>query len=275
MTNILISEDISCLGQVSMTASLPVLAGFGFNPVVLPTAILSSHTGYLGNTFLDMSTQLPEMLAQWRYLQLNFDAVYLGYLGHSALDFWLTNIAEFSKSLILLDPAMADHGKLYRGLDAVYVEKMRQLAEHADILTPNLTEARLLLDLSCEQADSIEEAKELASKLAEVFKLKQVVITGIELDELIAVVGWDRGNAWQLMRPKTGRSFFGTGDLFASCLLGALLKGMDLHAACALAADFIIEAIAKTGRQDHRLGPNANLALPWLIKRVNNERERL
>lgn len=125
MTNILISEDISCLGQVSMTASLPVLAGFGFNPVVLPTAILSSHTGYLGNTFLDMSTQLPEMLAQWRYLQLNFDAVYLGYLGHSALDFWLTNIAEFSKSLILLDPAMADHGKLYRGLDAVYVEKMR------------------------------------------------------------------------------------------------------------------------------------------------------
>lgn len=144
---LLISQDLSCLGQVSLSVALPILGACGYQPDVLPTAILSTHTGGFGdNTFLNLSSEMSKIIAHWQDQKIDFENLYLGYLGKEAIDFWIDHISNFKVSKVLLDPAMADSGKLYRGLNLDYVAKMRVLANFATILTPNLTEACLLLD---------------------------------------------------------------------------------------------------------------------------------
>ena len=143
---VLISQDLSCMGQVSLSVALPILGACGLKPTVLPTTILSTHTGGFGNnTYLDLSHEMTQITKHWQELDISFKAAYLGYLGENALDFWLQNKELLSQKIILIDPAMADHGKMYRGLSQQYIEKMRQLVTKATILTPNMTEAAFLL----------------------------------------------------------------------------------------------------------------------------------
>ncbi len=171
---LLISQDLSCLGQVSLSVALPILGACGYQPDVLPTAILSTHTGGFGNnTFLALNNEMSKIIAHWQDEKITFKNLYLGYLGRNAIDFWIEHISDFRNTdlLILLDPAMADSGKLYSGLDIEYVEKMRELAKRATILTPNLTEACLLLNKEYRNF-SINEIKEIAGELNEKFKLR-------------------------------------------------------------------------------------------------------
>lgn len=167
---------------------------------------------------------------------------------------------------------MADSGKLYHGLDTDYVTKMRILAKSATILTPNLTEACLLLGKNYRDF-SINEIKKLALELKERFKLKEVVITGILMKEKIKMVGVSANEqVFVIENEKVGRSFFGTGDMFASSLLVAILAGYSLKEGVKIAATFIKMAIEVTDlTQDKRLGPNYAGALPWLM---NKSRER-
>ena len=270
---ILVSQDLSCLGQVSLSVALPILGACGYQPDVLPTAILSTHTGGFGdNTFLNLNSEMSKIIANWRDQKIDFKNLYLGYLGKEAIDFWLSHISDFKDSNVLLDPAMADSGKLYHGLDTDYVTKMRILAKSATILTPNLTEACLLLGKNyCDF--SINEIKKLALELKERFKLKEVVITGILMKEKIKMVGVSANDqVFVIENEKVGRSFFGTGDMFASSLLVAILAGYSLKEGVEIAATFIKMAIEVTDlTQDKRLGPNYAGALPWLM---NKSRER-
>ena len=270
---ILVSQDLSCLGQVSLSVALPILGACGYQPDVLPTAILSTHTGGFGdNTFLNLNSEMSKIIAHWRDQKIDFKNLYLGYLGKEAIDFWLSHISDFKDSNVLLDPAMADSGKLYHGLDTDYVTKMRILAKSATILTPNLTEACLLLGKNyCDF--SINEIKKLALELKERFKLKEVVITGILMKEKIKMVGVSANDqVFVIENEKVGRSFFDTGDMFASSLLVAILAGYSLKEGVEIAATFIKMAIEVTDlTQDKRLGPNYAGALPWLM---NKSRER-
>lgn len=270
---ILVSQDLSCLGQVSLSVALPILGACGYQPDVLPTAILSTHTGGFGdNTFLNLNSEMSKIIAHWRDQKIDFKNLYLGYLGKEAIDFWLSHISDFKDSNVLLDPAMADSGKLYHGLDTDYVTKMRILAKSATILTPNLTEACLLLEKNYRDF-SINEIKKLALELKERFKLKEVVITGILMKEKIKMVGVSANDqVFVIENEKVGRSFFGTGDMFASSLLVAILAGYSLKEGVEIAATFIKMAIEVTDlTQDKRLGPNYAGALPWLM---NKSRER-
>lgn len=270
---ILVSQDLSCLGQVSLSVALPILGACGYQPDVLPTAILSTHTGGFGdNTFLNLNSEMSKIIAHWRDQKIDFKNLYLGYLGKEAIDFWLSHISDFKDSNVLLDPAMADSGKLYHGLDTDYVTKMRILAKSATILTPNLTEACLLLGKNY-RGFSINEIKKLALELKERFKLKEVVITGILMKEKIKMVGVSANDqVFVIENEKVGRSFFGTGDMFASSLLVAILAGYSLKEGVEIAATFIKMAIEVTDlTQDKRLGPNYAGALPWLM---NKSRER-
>lgn len=277
---VLISQDLSCFGQVSMELALPIIGSCGYQTSILPTALLSTHTGGFGkNTFLDLSNEMAKIASHWQDLNLSFDAIYLGYLGSGAIDFWIDNIVNFNSegNIILLDPAMADHGKLYSGFDETYVEKMQELASNATILTPNMTEALLLLDKDPKQVkdSSLAFAKKVAKQLSKKFKIEQIIITGIALsDKIIGIVGYDHGNLWTIKRNKISRSFFGTGDMFASSLLAAYLSNHDLKLASQLAAEFIETAINHTDeRQDSRLGPNYSAGLMRLVEKlsVNNE----
>ena len=276
--SILISQDLSCAGQVSMAVALPILGALGFNPMILPTAILSTHTGGFGkNTYLDLSSEMEKIIAHWETIPLSFSAIYLGYLGNNPLDILLKKIDTLSpNAFFLLDPVMGDHGKMYRGFNENYAHQMQQLVKKADLITPNVTEAQLLLDKECttgvlSSASALTLAKELNNK----FKNKQILLTGIpKPDGKIGIVGVDNisQEIWQLETPKIGSSFFGTGDIFASVLLGALLHGNTLKEAAERAMHFISNTIKKNMQLncvDPHFGLDYSLELPVLLKQLN------
>lgn len=272
---LLISQDLSCLGQVSLSVALPILGACGYQPNVLPTAILSTHTGgFDNNTFLALNNEMSRIVAHWQDEKISFTNLYLGYLGKGAIDFWIEHLSDFrNSSVILLDPAMADSGKLYNGLDIEYVVKMCELAKRATILTPNLTEACLLLNKEYRNF-SINEIKEIAVELKEKFKLDGLVITGIFLENKVKMVGLvNDSKIFVIENEKIARSFFGTGDMFASSLLAGILAGYSLKESVQIAGDFVKLAIKKTDlRQDKRLGPNYAGALSWLMNKVEGKR---
>ncbi len=272
---LLISQDLSCLGQVSPSVALPILGACGYQPDILPTAILSTHTGGFGNnTFLALNNEMSRIVAHWQEEKISFANLYLGYLGKGAIDFWIERISDFrNTNLILLDPAMADSGKLYSGLDIEYVVKMRELARQATILTPNLTETCLLLNKEYRNF-SINEIKKIAVELKEKFKLDSLVITGISLENKVKMVGLaNNSEIFVIENEKIARSFFGTGDMFASSLLAGILAGYSLKESAQIAGDFVKLAIEKTDlRQDKRLGPNYAGALSWLMNKMEGKR---
>ncbi|MDE7051260.1 MAG: pyridoxamine kinase [Lactobacillus sp.] len=271
---LLISQDLSCLGQVSLSVALPILGACGYQPNVLPTAILSTHTGGFGdNTFLNLNSEMNKIIAHWQEQNIYFENLYLGYLGKGAIDFWMQHISTFKNSRVLFDPAMADEGKLYRGLDADYVTKMRILANFATILTPNLTEACLLLNKKYRNF-SINEIEELALELKKKFDLNEVLITGIPMQDKIKIVGVSSNDkTFVIENDRVERSFFGTGDMFASSLLAAILAGYSLKESSQVAATFVKMAIKATDlTQDKRLGPNYAGALSWLMKKVEEKK---
>lgn len=270
---VLVSQDLSCAGQVSLSAALPVLGACGLSPTVLPTAILSTHTGGFGeNTFLSLNNEMAKIMAHWQKVGFDFSAVYLGYLGKSALDFWTEKISYFKQKnkLILIDPVMGDHGQLYRGIDENYVIKMRNLVKSATILTPNMTEAAFLLGKKA-TSNSLKTATEFAAELSSQFGVPNVIITGISLNkEKIAEVGITANHSWSLIQKKLPGNYFGTGDLFASAFFAAVMHKENLEKACSIAADFVAQAIRETPKQDSRLGPNYAAALSDLLKRWSN-----
>lgn len=271
---LLISQDLSCLGQVSLSVALPILGACGYQPDILPTAILSTHTGGFGdNTFLNLDSEMSKIVTHWQEQNIYFENLYLGYLGKGAIDFLLQHISDFKDSKVLFDPAMADSGKLYRGLDVDYVTKMRMLANFATILTPNLTEACLLLDRKY-QNFSTNEIKELSLELKKKFNLNEVLITGISMQDKIKIVGVSsRDKTFVIENDRVERSFFGTGDMFASSLLAAILAGYSLKDSSQVAATFVKMAIKATDlTQDKRLGPNYAGALSWLMKKVEEKK---
>lgn len=266
---VLISQDLSCAGQVSSSVALPILGASGARPTILPTALLSTHTGFKDNTYLDLSNEMLKIMDHWQKIDLSFDAIYLGYLGKDALDVWLKNIERVknAEQVVLIDPAMADHGKMYRGLDEQYVEKMRQLASKATILTPNITEAAFLLGENLPE-NSLKRAQELAEKLSHKFAITNVIITGITLSkDKIGEVGITEGKSWSLVQEKMPGNFFGTGDMFASAFLAAVMHGKDLEKSCAIAAEFVRLAIVNTD-QSPLFGPNYAAGLPWLLNEL-------
>lgn len=270
---VLISQDLSCMGQVSLSVALPILGACGLKPTVLPTAILSTHTGGFGNnTYLDLSHEMTQITKHWQELDISFKAAYLGYLGENALDFLLQNKELLSQKIILIDPTMADHGKMYRGLSQQYIEKMRQLVTKATILTPNMTEAAFLLGKKAEE-NTIQTATSLAQELSTKFDIPNVIITGIDLsDEKIGEVGITEGKEWSLTQRRLPGSFFGTGDIFTSVFLAAFMHQYSLKESCSIAADFVERAILNTTKQDPRLGPNYAAGLSWLLEKVGNRK---
>ncbi|MGQ5708764.1 pyridoxamine kinase [Lactobacillus sp. PSON] len=269
MKSVLISQDLSCVGQVSSEVALPILAACGYQVGLLPTAILSTHTGGFGNnTYLDLSEEMKKITNHWHDAGIDFSAIYLGYLGGGAIDFWLNELEVVDNQFILIDPVMGDHGKLYSGMNNEYVEKMRQLVKQATILTPNLTEAMYLLNkkISLDNVD-LAQARELAEELIEKFALSKVIITGIPLNNKIGIVGVEDKRAWSILEDKLSGSFFGTGDMFASSFLAGVLAKKGLKESAQIAGEFVKIAIKNTPNdQDRRFGPNYAAGLSYLME---------
>lgn len=243
-------HDLSCFGRCSLTIALPVLSAMGCQCCPLPTALLSAHTGFPGNTFLDLTVEMGRIAEHWAAMDLQFDAIYSGFLGSAdQVDTVARFFDTFKKSdtAVIVDPVMGDHGTAYRTCTPELCRGMRVLAENSDVITPNLTEAALLLDRPYEeirQADAYEVVRRLS-----LGGRRSVVLTGYSSEPgQTGTLCFDRdsGESKAVQTPREPQDFSGTGDLFASVLAGGVAKGVPLFQAAQAAADFVRDCIART-----------------------------
>ena len=243
-------HDLSCFGRCSLTIALPVLSAMGCQCCPLPTALLSAHTGFPGNTFLDLTVEMGRIADHWAAMDLQFDAIYSGFLGSAdQVDTVARFFDTFKKSdtAVIVDPVMGDHGTAYRTCTPELCRGMRVLAENSDVITPNLTEAALLLDRPYEeirQADAYEVVRRLS-----LGGRRSVVLTGYSSEPgQTGTLCFDRdsGESKAVQTPREPQDFSGTGDLFASVLAGGVAKGVPLFQAAQAAADFVRDCIART-----------------------------
>ena len=250
-------QDISCVGQCSTTVALPIISACGSECAILPSAVLSTHTaGFTGYTVRDLSGDFPAIFAHWKKEGIGFDAIYTGYLGsEDQIDYILDFYHSFSeRPLLVVDPAMADNGHLYPAFDMDYVKAMRKLCAEADILLPNQTEYDFLFG---------EMGKEMTLK-----KGAHIVLTGASKREGftgVEVTGPE--GVYYYEHEKLPEDRHGTGDVYSSCFVGALMKGKSINDAARIAADFTLECVRKAqGDDEHFYGVRFELELPGLIR---------
>ena len=245
-------HDLSGFGRCSLAVIIPVLSAMGMQVCAVPTAVLSSHTGGLGEVAMrDLTDYLPDALAHYLRLGLEFECIYSGFLGsQSQIDHCLAFFKSYPDALAVVDPVMGDHGKAYRTVTPDMRSRMHELVRVADVITPNLTETCMLLgDEYRHEPMTRTQAKSMLTRLAAIGP-KQIVITGVELasGEKLANVGYDveRSAFWCVPCDYVPASYPGTGDLFAALLTGALLSGDSLPLAINRAARFVSMAIKTT-----------------------------
>ena len=242
---ILTIQDISCVGQCSLTVALPVLSACGHETCVLPTALMSTHTGGFGKpAIVPLSNALPEIVEHWKENGITFDLILTGYLGSISAIHTAMEIMETMRSpggVCVVDPAMADHGRLYSGIDGDYVREMKQLCDRAHVILPNLTEAALLSGMPYE--DRTDEA--YARRLLESLPNERVILTGVG-EENTGLLLRDGGTIRRYAHPRLPGRYSGTGDLFAAAFTGALAAEKDLYESAKIAADFTCRCIEYT-----------------------------
>ncbi len=250
MKRIVTLQDISCVGRCSITVALPILSAMGVECGILPTAVLSTHTMFKTFTVKDLSDQIEPISDAWEKEGITFDGIYTGYLASGSqcrqvCDFF----GRFGRpdNLILVDPAMADNGKLYAAFDSSFPAEMAKVCAHADIILPNITEASLLTDLPYRTEYGPDYIEALSEKLLEL-GCKTAVITGVSYEpDQLGVTYLDRsGKKFSYFTRRCPQSYHGTGDLYSSTVLGGLMRGLSLGDSLALAADFVVACIEAT-----------------------------
>ena len=277
MKRIVTVQDISCVGKCSLTVALPIISAMGTEAAVLPTAVLSTHTMFKGFTFCDLTDEIEPIVAHWKKENMDFDAVYTGYLG-SARQISLTKdlISKFkgANTLVLVDPAMADGGRMYTGFEKSFALEMATLCSVADIIVPNLTEASFMLgeEYVAEGYDE-EYIKDMLKKLT-ALGCKTAVITGVSFEkDKLGVMSYDSesGEYFSYFRERIPESFHGTGDVFASTFLGALMRERSVGDSLKIATDFTVECIKATlgNPQERKYGVNFEEEIPYLVSRMD------
>ncbi|MBP3853310.1 MAG: pyridoxamine kinase [Erysipelotrichaceae bacterium] len=275
MKKICTIQDISCLGKCSITVALPLISAMGVETVILPTAVLSTHTMFTDFTVKDLSDQLLPIVNHWKSQDVHFDAVYTGYLGSTEEIELVKTIFQLLKeegTQIFIDPVMADHGKLYPAFDQDYVQANAGLCAYADIIVPNLTEACFMT--GTEYKEEYDEAYilELLQKLG-TLGAGTVVITGVSLSPgKTGVYGLDTqtGKTFIYQNDWIDATYHGTGDIFSSVSVGALMNGYSLKEAFGLAADYTAKTIETTLQNPRKpwYGVDFEKTIPWLVKRL-------
>lgn len=270
---ILTIQDISCVGQCSLTVALPILSACGFETAILPSAVLSTHTaGFSGFTFRDLTDDIPAIEKHWKKEKISFDAIYTGYLGSTKqIDYVKSIVKKLTKknAIKIVDPAMADNGKLYPLFNDEYVKKMKGLCSLADIVIPNITEACFLTGTEYKEDYDEKYIVNLLEKQAKASKAT-VVLTGVSFKKnRTGVAVYKDGKYSYYEHVKIAKGCHGTGDVYASAFVGALMNGKSETESAKIAADYVVMCIKNT--QDdlsHWYGVKFEGKLDKLIKMV-------
>ena len=267
---VLTIQDISCLGQCSLTVALPILSACGAETCVLPSAVLSSHTAFPGAVIRDLTEDMPRIAQHWQDIGVRFDAISSGYLGSKKQIEYVTQIFDTlgkEACVRIVDPAMADHGKLYRGFDEQFVDAMRDLCCKADFLIPNMTEGCMLTGTAYRESYDRAFVEELLHKLARLGP-KRIILTGAAFTPgITGVAVLEDGHIHCYGHEKLMGSRHGTGDIFAAAFVGALMRGRSARQAAQIAADFVCDCIRNSADDTgHWYGAKFEPMLPKLIE---------
>ena len=251
MKRVLTIQDISCLGKCSLTIALPVISALGVETVILPTAVLSTHTMFKNFTVKDLSDQIEPIAAHWKSEDVSFDAIYTGYLGT------IEQIAQIraifrqfrgENTTVVVDPVMADNGKLYPAFNMDYVKENAKLCGDADIIVPNITEAAFMTGMEYREEYDEGYIKEMLSALNDL-GAGISVLTGVSLQKgKTGVMGYDRktGEYYVYQNDRVNAAYHGTGDLFSSTCVGEMMRGLSWKDAMRIAADYTAHTIRVT-----------------------------
>ena len=278
MKRIITIQDISCVGKCSLTVALPIISAAGVETGVLPTAVLSTHTAFPKFTFHDLTGEIEKISKTFIDLDIKFDALYTGYLGSFEQ---LTLVSDMfdrhggGNCKIIVDPVMADHGELYSGFTPDFAKAMASLCAKADIIIPNLTEASLMLGVPYTEEYTEEYIRDILKKLC-ALGCKCAALTGISFEDgMVGVYAYDsiKDEFFSYYNERLSVTYQGTGDIFASATLGALMRDHSFESALKVAVDFTLECIRCTVADENRrsYGVNFEEALPYYIERLKHK----
>ncbi len=255
---ILTVQDISCLGQCSVTVALPIISALGIECAIIPSAVLSTHTGaWTGYTFRDLTDDMPGIIKHWESYNEKFDGLYTGYIGNARQLDILTDVRRGllkSGAPIITDPAMGDYGRLYAGFDFGFVKKMAEYTRGSDYVVPNITEAAFMTGIEYKEEYGEEYIARLVRGL-HALGAKNAVITGVGFSEDKIGVCVSEGDTLRYhFEDRLRESLHGTGDVFASVFAGSLVNGKSAFDSAVLAARFTREAMLNTDRKTHSYG---------------------
>ncbi len=278
MKRIMTIQDISCVGKCSLTVALPIISAAGVEAGILPTAVLSTHTMFSKYTFCDLTGEIAPIADTFKALDIDFDAIYTGYLGSfEQLALVGRFIEDFKRAgtTVLIDPVMADNGVLYKGFTEEFAASMAKLCAKADIVVPNLTEASFMLGIPYNPNYDESYIKDVLKRLTGL-GCPKAALTGIGFeDDKIGVYYYDseKDTYFSYYNEKLPVSFHGTGDIYASSALGAMMRGISTEDSLAIAVDYTLECMKQTlADENHRFyGVNFETALPYYINAVNNK----
>lgn len=255
MKRIITLQDISCVGRCSITVALPVISAMGVECGILPTAVLSTHTMFKTFTCKDLSDQIEPIADAWETENITFDGIYTGYLASAQQ---CAQVSQFfdrfanDRNLVLVDPAMADNGKLYPAFDEAFPAAMATVCAKADIILPNITEACLLTGMPYRTEYDAAYIRTLLEKLLEL-GCHTAALTGVSYEPGVVGVAYltRDGEEFSYFTRKCPQSYHGTGDLYSSTVLGGLMRGLTLGDALSLAADFVVDCIEATAKSEN------------------------
>ena len=276
MKRIMTIQDISCVGRCSLTVALPIISAAGVECGVLPTAVLSTHTAFDKFTFHDLTDEIEPISKAYVDLGIGFDCIYTGYLGSFRQ---LSLVEDFIKThkkentIVVIDPAMADNGKLYHGFTPEFAKAMANLVGYADLVVPNLTEACFMLDIPYTEEYDEEYIKDVLVRLTKL-GAKRSALTGITFDnKTLGAYSYDSetGKFFYYANEYLPVRYHGTGDIFASATVGALMRGQSVENALSVAVDYTYECIRLTMEDEDRrfYGVNFEEAIPYYLMRLN------
>lgn len=252
-------NDVTGFGRCSVAVELPIISALKIQVCPLPTALLSVHTGFKNYFMDDFTDRMESYIDSWKKNNLTFDAVATGFLGSAAQIEIVRRFIKNFPAVVIIDPVMGDHGKIYASYTREMCRRMRDLLEFADIITPNLTEACELLGVPYPEGGVVSDSELaiMAANIAAKTRGGRVIITGVTLEfddgSNIANFIFDRGQVDIVTSKRLGGDRSGTGDVFFAVAAASLLNGETLTDATRKAANFVTKCIAHAEK----------LNLPW------------